>query len=53
MPRTPKTNKKRTVKDWIFTNPRRESMKKAQKVHVILINIGKKYRDKEARKFRV
>jgi hypothetical protein len=53
MPRTPKTNKKRTVKSWIFTDARRESMKRAQRVHAILVNIGKKYRDKEARKFRV
>ena len=43
--------KKSKSKKWAFTNSRRESLKRAQKVHVILINIGKKYRYKEANKF--
>jgi len=50
---TKKTYKKKPEKHWVFSNPRREALKKAQKVHVILINIGKKYRDKEAHKFKM
>ena len=45
-------DKKKKVKkqpNWVFSNPRKEALKKAQKVHVILINIGKKYRNKEIR----
>ena len=40
---------KKEPKPWIFSNPRKEAMKKAQKVHVILVAIGKKYRNKAIR----
>lgn len=32
--------------DWLFTNKRKEALKKAQKTHVILVRIGKRYRNK-------
>jgi hypothetical protein len=38
-------------KPWILTRARSEALKKAQLTHVILINIGKKYRNKEINKF--
>ena len=38
------------VKRYTMTQGRKESLKKAQKVHVILLNIGKKYRNKEVNK---
>jgi len=41
------------TKRCILTTPRSEALKKAQKVHVILINIGKKYRNKEVGKFKL
>jgi hypothetical protein len=34
-----------------MTQGRKESLKKAQKVHVILLNIGKKHRNEEVNKF--
>jgi hypothetical protein len=42
-------NKKKKQPKWVFSDARREALKKAQKVHVILINIGKKYRNKAIR----
>ena len=39
-------------KPWIFTNKRKESMRNAREQLSILINIGKKYRDVEARKLK-
>ena len=38
------------VKRFTMTQGRKESLKKAQQVHVILLNIGKKYRNKEVNK---
>lgn len=35
--------------DWVFSNKRKEALKKAQKTHVILVRIGKKYRNKVIR----
>ena len=38
------------VKSWTFSRGRRESIKKAQQVHQILIAIGKKHRNEEVNK---
>jgi hypothetical protein len=39
------------AKRFVMTEGRKESLKKAQKVHVILLNIGKKHRNEEVNKF--
>jgi hypothetical protein len=44
--------KRKPPKHWVFSRGRKDSMKKAQIVHVILLNIGKKYRNKEAHMFK-
>lgn len=33
-------------KDWVFSDARREALKAAQRTHVILVAIGKEYRNK-------
>ncbi len=38
---------------WRFSRSRKEALRHAQEVHVILINIGKKYRNKEAHMFKI
>jgi hypothetical protein len=37
---------------WVYTRARKESMAEARRQLGILINIGKKYRDVEARKMK-
>jgi hypothetical protein len=44
------TNLKK-AKRFVMTHGRREAIKKAQKIHVILLNIGKKHRNEEINKF--
>jgi hypothetical protein len=39
-------------KSWVFTRGRRDSIAEARRQLSILINIGKKYRDVEARKMK-
>jgi hypothetical protein len=48
-----KKKKRKSKKNWVFSQGRRESLKKAQRVHSILVNIGKKYRYKEAQKLKI
>lgn len=36
-------------KDWVFTKKKKESLKKAQRVHVELVNLGKRARERGAR----
>ncbi len=48
-----KKKKRKSKKPWVFTAERKESLKRAQRIHSILVNIGKKYRYKEAQKLKI
>jgi hypothetical protein len=53
MPKKGFQYKKTKAKHWVYSAGRKSSIAKAQKVHSILVNIGKKYRNKEAHRFKL